>query len=363
MRYEDIDLSSFRFGAGRYLQGCGMLANLAEECARFGSKPLIIAGPHALAATRDVWQPGFVDAGMSFELQEYSGFPSFREAERQRGIARDHGCDLIVGIGGGKILDLAKKAAEAPHLPVVTVPTSCATCAAFTPLSVMYTDEGACLGYEHFEYELSAVLVDTEVMAKQPARLMAAGTMDAMAKAIEISNGKPAMSLETDPLDKYAAFVLAQFVYDQLESFGKQAYDDVAAGSLTKTVEDAVFLNIALTGVVSGMMRARGQTAVAHRLYEIIRTYYFREAAGYLHGEIVAAGLLCQLAYNGDAAGAERLRAFMRTMAMPQSLPEMNVPSTPRDLDFICDKVCGTDSVPDDPEHRARLRACLEVIA
>lgn len=373
MRYEDMRLSSFRFGAGRYLQGPGMLGNLAEECARFGSKPLVVAGPRALAATEGLWRPGFAAARLPYELQVYGGFPSYREADRQRDLARDAGCDLIVGVGGGKVCDLAKLAAEGAGLPVVLAPSSCATCASFSPLSVVYTDEGRCLGYEHFEYEVAAVLVDTRLMAAQPPRLMAAGIMDAMAKAVEISNGKPQMSLDSDPLDKCAAFAMAQFVYDRLEDFGRRAFDDVArlhaeagrgsAVEPTKAVEDAAFLAIALTGVVSGMMRAKGQTAVAHRLYELIRTHYFREAADFLHGEIVACGLLAQLAYNGDAAGAERLRAFMRTMDMPERLSDMNVPSAPRDLDFICGLICGGESVPDDDAHRARLRESLEVIA
>lgn len=51
----------------------------------------------------------------------------------------------VVGIGGGKVLDAAKLVAERAQVPVVTIPTSAATCAAWTALSNVYDDTGAFL--------------------------------------------------------------------------------------------------------------------------------------------------------------------------------------------------------------------------
>lgn len=51
-----------------------------------------------------------------------------------------------MGIGGGVIMDLSKAAAASAGLGVVNIPTSIATCAAFTAMSVMYTPQGAIEG-------------------------------------------------------------------------------------------------------------------------------------------------------------------------------------------------------------------------
>ena len=80
----------------------------------------------------------------------------------------------MVGVGGGKIMDLAKSIAHMAELPVVNIPTQAATCAAYTPMSVMYTEEGAAYGTVggnfYHDYEVSAVIIDETVMIHQPPR-------------------------------------------------------------------------------------------------------------------------------------------------------------------------------------------------
>ena len=80
-------------------------------------------------------------------------------------------------------MDEAKLVASCADVPVINIPTSTATCAAVTPLSVMYEREsGATIGTIKLMREVDAVLVDLDVLVCQPARLLCAGVMDAMAK-------------------------------------------------------------------------------------------------------------------------------------------------------------------------------------
>ncbi len=353
---------SYRFGAGRYLQERNILDHSGEEIARYGKRVYVIGGPHALSAVQKRMKNSFFNAELDSVWEEYDGFPSYRKVEELKQAVVLNSCDVLAGVGGGRIMDLTKAAAAELELPVVLVPSSAATCASYSPLSVMYTDEGKCVGYLHFDYEVNSVLVDEEIMAYQPPRLLAAGIMDAMAKCIEISNGKPEITLETDTIEKYSAYKMAEYVYDILEKYGKQAYRDVEKQRCTQTLHNVVFCTIALTGIVSALMRAKRQTALAHRMYETIRTCYFKESIFFIHGEIVATGLLAQLRFNRDAAGIDKLRAYMKEMRMPMTLDALGLDCSPGTIQTICEALCSSEFVDDTKEAYARVAEALKEI-
>lgn len=353
---------SYRFGAGRYLQEINILDHSGEEILRYGKKAYVIGGPHALAAAERRMKASFADAGLESVWEEYTGFPSYRKIEELREAVISNHCDVLVGTGGGRIMDVVKATAAELKIPVVLVPTSAATCASYSPLSVMYTDEGKCVGYLHFDYEVNSVLVDEEIMTHQPSRLLAAGIMDAMAKCIEISNGKPEITLETDTIEKYSAYKMAEYVYDILEKYGKDAYLDVEAQRYTKTLHNVVFCTIALTGIVSALMRAKKQTALAHRMYETIRTCYFKESISYIHGEIVATGLLAQLRFNNNAAGIEKLKSYMEEMKMPINLQSLGLDCSQETICTLYKRLCESEFVEDTEEDYARVAEALKEI-
>lgn len=60
-------------------------------------------------------------------------------------------------------------------------------------------------------------------------------------------------------------------------------------------MEDIAYLNVAVAGIVSGVSKGFGQTALGHETYELVRTHFTQEAKPYLHGEIVAIGDCLQL--------------------------------------------------------------------
>lgn len=86
-----------------------------------------------------------------------------------------------------------------------------------------------------------------DVIAQCPIRYNAAGILDAMAKRIEIQNGKPVMRLEDNPYDLYMAFKMAENTYEVLEKYGQQAIEDNRQHKVTKVLEEVAFVNIAVT--------------------------------------------------------------------------------------------------------------------
>lgn len=186
-----------------------------------------------------------------------------------------------------------------------------------------------------FEHEVDAVLVDLQVIAECPIRYAAAGILDAMAKKIEIQNGKPKMYLSENKIDLFSAYKMAEYTYEVLVEYGAQAIEDIRHKRLTKAVEDITFINIAVTGVIANITKSFSQSALGHMMYDGVRTYFTKEAEHALHGEIVAVALFTQLYYNKLSEDKEALRLFMKGMDMPLTLQELGIEPTQKNLDIL----------------------------
>ena len=355
--------TAIKFGAGRYRQGVGILEECGGEVARFGKRPLIVAGRRAFAAVKDRLLPSFEAAGLVWTVEFYDGPCSYEGAAAVAETCKAAGCDEVVGVGGGKIMDFAKAVAEYAGVGTVNIPTSISTCAPFTCMSVMYTPEGGKKDCWRYEHELDAVLVDMQVIADCPIRYNAAGILDAMAKRIEIQNGKPVMTLDDNKFDLFSAFRMAQYTYEVLEQYGPQAIEDNRQHKVTKALEDVTFINVAVTGVIANITKSFSQSAIAHSMYDGVRTHFTKEAAGALHGEIVAVGLFAQLHYNRLQNERAALKEFMRNLEMPLTLQELGIPATAENLKVIEEYLIDSPYVAPGEESLALLHEAVAQMA
>ena len=351
---------AIKFGAGRYRQGVGLLEECGNEIARFGKKIFLLTGPKAFAAVKDRLLPSLEKAGVTYTVEFYEGFCCHEAARAYADQCRKLSCDEVVGVGGGRVMDTAMAVAEYAGLGVVNIPTSIATCAAFTCMSIMYTPEGAQLGSWRYEHEIDAVLVDLQVIAECPTRYTASGMLDAMAKRIEIQNGKPSITLADTPVDLFSAFRMAEYTYEVLEQYGLQAIEDARQHKVTKALEDVTFIDMAMTGVVANTTRSYKQAALAHAVYYGVRTLFPKESKDALHGEIVAVGLFLQLHYNKLEHEIPVLKAFMQKMDMPLTLSDLGVPATDENLQKLEDYLLTTPHAAKDEAGRALLHEAIQ---
>ncbi len=303
----------------RYVQKPGLLDELADFLPEFGRRPMILADEtvHAIIAPhfdRRRLPPRFTPYLARFGVE-----CSLTEIARLEGMAADEHVDFIVGTGGGKAIDTARVVAQRLDLPLVTLPTSAATCSACSSLSVIY--ENGIRRDTLYGKSAELVLVDSAVIAAAPARLLAAGMGDALVKFYE---GCPTFEKTAGPPPSLqAAYNLSVQIRDGILTRGLEAKRDVDAGRVTPAVEEIIEANILMAGVIGGIGGATFRVALAHGL--LYGMTVLPAVRRHLHGEMVSYGLIVQLCLEEKKEEARRLLPFFRRLGLPLALAEIGI--------------------------------------
>jgi len=302
----------------RYTQGSNATLSLGKEMATVGltGPALILAGNAAIRLLSDAWRDALGEAGFAWQVSRFGGECSIAEIERVKIQAREQGARVIIGAGGGKVLDTARAVAADLNLPVVNCPTVASSDAPCSALSVVYTDDGAVLEYRIYGKNPDLVLVDTAVIAQSPARLLVAGMGDALATWFEaktcvegnVRNMRGGASTQS-------ALALAELCYRILLRDGVDGLAALRNQSPTPALDRLVEANTLLSGLgfeSSGLAAAH---AVHNGLTAVPQTH------SYFHGEKVAYGVLVQLVLEKKSqALVEEVLDFATRVGLPTTL-------------------------------------------
>jgi len=129
--------------------------------------------------------------------------------------------DLIVGIGGGRSVDIAKMIAFTLKKPFVSVPTSASHDGIASPFVSLRGDRP----YSIIATAPLGVFVDIEILKKAPHRLIASGCGDLMAKVTAVRDWELARDKVGEYFGTYAANLAsmsAKIVIDNSKNFKKK---------------------------------------------------------------------------------------------------------------------------------------------
>lgn len=306
-----------------YVRQADCLNRLGETVKGYGAKAFVIGGQTALSVTHDVIEESLAVSGVKCETAIFSGYCSESNIKNLADAAKKFGADVVIGVGGGRALDTSKEVADALKLPIVTVPTIAATCAAWTPLSVMYDDSGVCVGSHFQTHAPRAVYADTRVIAEAPHRYLVAGIGDSMAKWFEPRLVQSALKEETNCFLR-ATLSMAASAYEHFMEVGVKAVDQCRANEIGPELEDVIDICIAITGILSGIAGDLARFAMAHGFHDAFTV--IPSSHHMLHGEKVALGILLQCLME-DKGGEDlaRLYSFFGEIGLPRSLKEAGI--------------------------------------
>ncbi|HIK41439.1 iron-containing alcohol dehydrogenase family protein [Thermoleptolyngbya sp. M55_K2018_002] len=302
------------------MRGQGAIAQAAEAIAQLGRRPVVIGGDRTLKGVRPRLQPVFKKHSLSATEASYGADCSEASLAKLREAIAQHGADFVIGVGGGKALDAAKLVAHQTSLPIVTIPTSGATCAAWTALSNVYSEAGAFLYDVALPRCPDLLILDYDLVQTAAPRTLVAGIGDAIAKWYEAS----VSSGHSERTFLIAAVQQARVLRDIL--FQKSAEALRSPGS--DTWQDVVDATVLLAGVIGGIGGAQCRTVAAHAVHNGLT--HLPQSHGTLHGEKVAYGILVQLRLEEMVQG-NRLASSARQQLL-QFYDDIGLPRTLGDL-------------------------------
>lgn len=352
----------------------GALSSLPEQIERFGKKvlictdPVVVNFPAVINIVNSMRTAG-VDLAIYSDTTPELPISCVHDCiEKQSDFAPD----VIVGLGGGSSIDLAKLVALAyrhgrdlsrfygenlvpgPTVPIIAVPTTAGTGSEATPVAVL-DDQGRELkvGISSRYLIPRVALVDPSLTLSCPPGLSAASGADAMTHAIEAFTAiqrAPDPALETagvfvgkNDLSDVFALEAVRLLFQNLQTVVSNGHDPDARNAVAKG------------SLLAGLAFGSAGTAAAHAIQ-----YPIGAQTKTPHGLGVAALMPYVMAFNrshctvdyarlAQAMGAksdnqevladlavELVSELFASIGIPKTLPELGV--KPDQIDWIIDR-------------------------
>lgn len=237
--------------------------------------------------------------------------PDVGAADKVYQAASDYRASAIIGLGGGKAIDVAKYAARKSSRPFISFPTAPSHDGIASPFASL---KG--LGEVRSVEAVTpvAIFVDMEYMARSPRRLLLAGFGDLIAKFTAVLDWRLAHLLHNEYYAEYAASLAIHSAKHVMSSWRRvrQANMD----SYRIVVEGLISSGVAMC--IAGSTRpASGSEHLFSHALDLV--------AGYpaLHGEQVGAGTIMMAYLHGKRWW--RIRRILKLLGAPTTAKELGV--------------------------------------
>jgi glycerol-1-phosphate dehydrogenase [NAD(P)+] len=294
--------------------GKNVLGRVGEVCTRLGfsGTALVVSGPITYPLAGEPVAKSVTKAGLKVD------HVIVKESTQQ---VTDHitetikksRASLVLGVGGGKDIDLAKLASAKSKVPFMSVPTAASHDGIASPYASI---KGGSRPYSVRAQAPVAILTDIDVIADSPYNLLAAGCADIVAKFTAVKDWQLAHKLKNEYYGDYAAnlaMMSAKLVTKNAKEILKRNIEGV------KTVVEALIS----CGVAMSIAGSSRPCSGSEHLFSHALDLVAGETS--LHGERTGVGaILC--AYL-QGSNWEAIRAFLKEIGAPSTAEELNVSS------------------------------------
>ena len=323
----DNSLPRVLISPARYIQGPDVLDHLGRYLSLISSqRPAVLITEGGRIRFGERISTSLAGEGLDPIVERFSGECSYEEVDRAAAALAGKQPDCLVAVGGGKCLDAGKAVAYRLDVPVVICPTIASTDAPCSALAVMYSLDGIGIGAEFYPDSPALVVVDTRIIANAPVRHLVAGMADALASWYEASacyhnvNARNVLGGQST----VAALTIAEACRTVIYASGVDAVDAVRNRRVDEALERVVETNTLLSGIgfESGGLAVVHAVANGFTLIPAVREHY-------LHGELVAAGILIQATLLEQRAELDQLMTLFVQLGLPIHLGQLGLGAAP----------------------------------
>jgi len=341
---------------GRYIQGYDAVKRLGPEIARLGKTAFLLCSNTVYGKILPVFKEDIAKYAQVFP-EKFQGECCDDEINRIIKLASKTNCEVIIGMGGGKVMDTAKAVANKLRKSLIIIPTVAASDAPCSAVSVIYTPEGVYDRPMQHPNNPDVVLVDTKIIAEAPVRFLVAGMGDALSTRFEAEScqAKYAANMTSSgDVGSMTAYFLAQLCYQTLLEYGLAAKRACEVHSVIPALEHIIEANTLLSGLGFESCGLAG----AHGIQ--IGFTSLKETEDYLHGEIVAFGTQASLFLTDRKKEIiDEVYTFCESVGLPTTLAEIGLPNI---TDADLSEVAGIIMDKDNPIHNEPTPITKEII-
>jgi glycerol-1-phosphate dehydrogenase [NAD(P)+] len=212
--------------------------------------------------------------------------------------------EAVVGIGGGRTIDVTKFAAHMAGIPMVAVATSLAHDGICSPMSTLQHESGP---GSYGVVMPVAVLVDLDRVRQAPAALSTAGIGDVVSNVSAVADWELAVADVGEQMDGLAAAMARSAAQAVLHQPGDARSDEF----LTILAESLVLSGIAMAVAGSSRPASGGD----HEIFHAVNKLYPGTAS---HGELAGVGALFCTFLRDDQDQAAAIAACLRRHELPR---------------------------------------------
>ncbi len=219
----------------------------------------------------------------------------------------------IIGIGGGKPIDIAKYVSSRIHAKFISVPTSASHDGIASPFASL---KGSGRATSFRAVVPDAIIADVKLIAKAPKRLLRAGVGDIIAKFTAVADWKLSHKLRGEYYGEYAAslaLLSAKHIVSFIDEISRFSVEGIRV-----LVEALVSSGIAMCIAGSTRPASGSEHLFSHALDMIA-------PKPALHGEQVGVGTIMMSYLHGMKW--TRIRKVLRKVGAPTTAKELGIPN------------------------------------
>ena len=286
----------------------GALATLPQALASVFDTGRVVVATGSESTARAGEQLAAALRALGSDTRVVGGFKGLlSEANDLLGILDDERPTLVVAVGGGRPIDVAKLAAGRAKVEVVTVPTSLSNDGMASPVASLVFPDGVRRSVG--AGMPSGVAIDLDVVRAAPDRTLRAGIGDLVSNLTAVLDWRLAHRRRGEAFDEFAASLAMQSALPVLGIGWPVADDDL----------EAIARGLVMSGLameIAGTSRpcSGADHLISHSLDQLLG------ADALLHGEQVALGCLVATVLHG--AHAAPVRALFARCGLPRNAGE-----------------------------------------